>query len=231
MKKRGRKRHPKHLPFEAARQYVREHELTGRDAFYRWHDRYQIKNVPRRPYRAYQEQWKGWNDFLGNNNKFYGGLHDNGLRSWEEHLQYARESGIKSREEWFLTEHPNGISKRPDSSLPQFSGWNYFLGLGKKKAANLVEVQQKIEENVVEVLLFVQGDMVEQTFNVYVIKGIEAAKQWVRENRVPVIKAFKLDRGYDWKSYLEQWGEHYGDNEWRITNLNECLFNLNLEWL
>lgn len=228
----GRKKNSKYLTFEAARQYVRDHGLTSVVQYFRWHDRYDIQKVPKYPYRVYIEEWIDWSDFLGaKRNIFRGKYHKGGIRSWEEHLQYARESNIKTMDEWLITEHPDGISKRPDTRFKQFSGWHYFLGTGKKKAANLVEVQQKIEDNVVEVLLFVQGDIVEQTVRVYTIRGINAAKQWIQENRVPLIKGFKLDKGYDWKGYLQQWGEFYGNNEWRIPNLNECLFNLDLEWL
>lgn len=229
MAKSGRKKSKKFLSYEVAKQFVQDNGIESRADYYRWHKLYQIKNIPPFPYRVYKE-WKGWCDFLNSNKSFAKEWHGY-KRSWEEHLLYARNSGIKSMGEWIATKHPSDISRRPDSHFKQFTGWHYFLGLGKKKVANLVEVTQKIEDNLVEILLFSIEDQVQGTVRVDIFRGLETTKQFIREKQIKIIKAFKLDKGYDWKSYLKKWGVDYGNGEWRIENLNECLFNIDLEWL
>ena len=234
-KKRMGRRKQKYLSYEDARELVQLEQISSRNQYFRWWDLYKPKQMPRQPQDVYRLRgtWQGWNDFLGNDNKFKN-VHPHEFRSFEAALAYARSTDIATAVEWWNYDgHPEDVPKRPDLYYKgKFCGWKHFLGkYGKFKAANKVIATKAIEEKVAQILLFSAGQAFQGTVRVDIVRGLAAARDHVRNRRLQVIKAFNLEEGFDVNGYLEQWGKDYGEGEWLFDNVHEMLFNIDLEWI
>ena len=109
-------------------------------------------------------------------------------------------------------------------------GWKYFLGTGKHKTAAVVETAKRIQETQVLLFALPRGNAANQ-IHISVHPNVDVAKQFLERTRHQFIKAFKLEPGYDWMSVVAAHGTDYGAGEWLITNLNQLLFDIQLEWV
>jgi hypothetical protein len=229
------RRKTKYLTYEDAKNLVQMEEIQSRVQYFRWWELYKPRQVPKHADYVYRRrgEWKGWNDYLGNDNEFRG-ADPHRFRSFEEALLYARSIPIERAVDWWEYDgHPYDIPKRPDLYYRgEFCGWRHFLGKGgKMKAVQKVMATRMIEEKVDQILLFSIGDAFLGSVRVDIVRGMSSAREHVSKHRLQVMKAFKMEDGFDLDGYLKQWGTDYGDGEWKFDNVHEMLFNIDLEWI
>lgn len=119
------------LPFDEAKRLVREEQIPSQNAYFKWWDREQPQQIPKRPNRVYREEWKGWNDFLGNNNEFKNPVKKK-YRPLQEATTWVHSLGLQGQKEWFdyTKNHsiPADIPHRPDLVYDDWVSWKHFLG-------------------------------------------------------------------------------------------------------
>ena len=133
------------LPFEDAREFIQSECIGSRKQYTEWHKTNKPKQIPRYPNRAYEEEWKGWNDFLGTNNSF-----DNKKRKYRplaEAIAWVHTLNLPKQHEWlkYCTENrdtmPKDIPTRPDLVYDDWLSWMHWLG---NKPRQKVEAQQQV---------------------------------------------------------------------------------------
>jgi len=129
------------LPFKEARSYVRSKKFKNQDEWRKFaHSDKLPKNIPTTPERTYENEWKGYGDWLGNarianqNKKF---------RSYNQAKEFAILNGIQTRQEWDKFrksgKKPNNIPTSPDSTYKNkgWINWGDFLGTGRIAPQNI----------------------------------------------------------------------------------------------
>lgn len=227
-KKRGRKKR-KYLPYEEAKSLLHAEQLPHRVGYWRWIRMYEPKGFPYRPEVVYSE-WKGWNDYLGNNNKFKGGARV--FRTYEEAMLWARSQQIGGFKQWMKTDLPCDIPRRPDVYYRgKFVGWKNFLGTGKNAPANIIEGAKAVEklDNIL-LIAIPRGEDI-GVVHVSIHLGIGRCKDFINQYSMRYVKGFYLEDGYDYTSVLRSHGEDWGEGKWKIRNINAMLFDINLRWV
>lgn len=121
------------MSYAAARMTVQSHKVQTAAAYLKWWDEIQPIAIPRFPYRVYIEEWKSWNDFLGNNNVWISKNNKNiQYITYFEALKWTQKQGWKVKDQ-FITAHrqgkiPKDIPKRPDNFYKEWVNWPVFLG-------------------------------------------------------------------------------------------------------
>lgn len=129
------------------------------------------------------------------------------------------------------SEHPPDIPVRPDIVYRgKFKGWRHFLQTGVKKAEAVLDVAKRLEET--QLLLVSLPDLsVPNQVHISVFPNTEIAKKFMKARGYGFVKAYKLELGYDWQKVVNAHGTDYANGEWLIHNLNEFLFDIDLEWV
>lgn len=223
-----KKNHSKYLHFEHAKELIRK-ECIGSVAMYeKWYQHNKPNLVPRRPDILYRSKgWKGWNDFLGNNNAFFHKGKHKQFVSFDECKRYARSCGAKTCAQWIdyiRKNKPDNIPTRPDYIYKEWFTWKDFLGTNMKQAIKEVL-------DVLPVLFVIKTSKTPlNVFKVNVTHGgktalIEAAKQGAKiiasfEYTVPTV---------DWRQTLSKYANNYwhGDeDDYVIANVHGFLFEI-----
>ena len=218
------------LSYEQAKHAVQLEGIGSRDQYFRWWDTYRPLQLPRRPNRSYKE-WTGWNDFLNNNNEFLNKVKKQ-FRPFKDALLYARQSGIMTGAEWADHTHPTDIPRRPDIYYLRkgFIGWKHFLGKGKHEIAHKIETAKRLTDT--SILLFCYSNVNDLTeINISVHPNTDLAKAHLSRGGRRFVKAFKLESEYDWRAAVSLFGTDYGEGLWLIPNINDLIFNIDLEWV
>lgn len=237
-KKRGRprkKRKPGPKPrnwlsFEEARGFVQDECIPHRDAYFKWHDWNKPKQIPKYPYFTYRDSgWKGWNDWLGNNNVFKSGARKY-CRPFFEAVAWVHKLGLRSQQQWFdyIRENgiPDDIPSRPEVYYNQWISWPHWLG--NTVSARVSATQEIAKESGVLYIIQYQG----RPANVFGIGvesgGVSALKDKMKEKPFRVIKLFKYEQGVDWKAIVAQFAKPWWENsaEFVVTNINELIFEI-----
>lgn len=229
----GRKK-KNYLPFEEARQFMREQCIPSRTKFYEWIKVNQSKAIPVAPPRVYKIEWKGWNDFLGNNNVMMSvGENRKTYRPLNEAIVFVHKLQFSIQEEWFTyckenkETMPKDIPARPDLIYKDWISWSHWLG---NKPRQKAEAQLYAQESSTYYIFHEQIYPINVlTFSV--IQGGRSAikDKWERE-KFDLIKMFKYRPEY--QGVIEQILEvhstpWYGDKYVRIVpNINQILWNL-----
>lgn len=229
--KRGRKTNPHKLPYGQAKAVVQLEGLRSRKDYFVWWDMYEPIEIPRRPNRAYGTDWNGWTDFLGTSNSFTNKVKKK-FRQFDDAFVYAQSTNISTSTEWMeYDKHPDDIPHRPDIVYRgKFKGWRHFLQTGVRKAQAVQDMVKRVEETQVLLFALPHGNPANQ-IHISIHPNVEMAKQFMGKTHYQFIKAFKLEPGYDWKSVVGQYATDYGSGEWLVSNLDQLLFDIDLEWV
>lgn len=220
-KKRGKPRNENYLPFEEAREVVRNEMLHSRGAFEHWHDREKPKTIPRFPYRVYTKEWITWNDFLGTNNEF-----KKGVKSWRpmnEAIHFAHGLQLKTQRDWldYCRDHaenfPEDIPKRPDVVYDKWVSWNHWLGNKPVEA-----IQAKVEAAKVAIYYIIHEQGVPENVLTYGVEsaGMTVMKEWWDKDKYDIMGMFwhEPDRAADVQRLVESMSTPYlGESRQRIT--------------
>lgn len=121
------------MSYAAARMTAREQKIRSRYSYYRWWDQVQPVGMPKFPDRVYISEWKGWNDFLGNNNVWIPKGSNIKYWSYFDALRWTQKQGFKRVDEWMAAYNkgkiPKEIPKWPDRYYKEWVNWSVFLGL------------------------------------------------------------------------------------------------------
>ena len=187
----------KNLEFEQARDFIRNQQLPSVKAYYEWWDANKPKMLPRRPERAYQHSWQGWNDFLGNDNQWRPNQQRN-YRSYTEAILFVHKLKLTTQNEWLEwcqdNEVPEDIPKRPDMYYDEWMGWGQWLG---NNAVTKVKAHQMATENRVALFYIAQETDVTFPINVYTfgveMEGVAALREKWKKGEMRVFKLFWHD--------------------------------------
>ena len=124
----------KYLPFNQARDYVRNLGLRSRMEWKKLDSsKNRPDNIPPNPKYSYRKEWKGWDDWLGIER-----VNDEKTKylSFEQAKNYVRNLRLKNHKEWLQFNSKN----RPDNipSAPHivykkhWKGWGDWLGTGTR---------------------------------------------------------------------------------------------------
>lgn len=204
--------------------------INSRREYAHWYDIRQPPDVPKYPHRTYK-RWTSWNDLLNNKNDFRG-RNAHLYVPFDECLLYARRSPISTAAEWikYKDKHPPNIPRRPDYFYrgKGFMGWNHFLGTGKHKSIYKAETAKMLEERRILMFVIPPGNP-PNIIKAVIYPTIDDCKKYLNSTRSSFVKAYYLDKDYDWKSVVMAYGSDYGNGEYLINNVNEMLFNIDLE--
>jgi len=241
----GRPTKFKYLPYEEAREIVRNECLSSKNQYLDWWDRNRPVGLPRRPDAPYAKYGFTWASWLGVNNSF-GAKHYNRdhnrnrtrkFRPLEEIKKFVALHGITSQREWFefakVHGLPEDIPTRPDivfSSIRKrqlneanWIGWGDFL----KYSRNINSIEDKI--NVVKPILYIATSP-SNINNVFIINviggGVYELKQHIASLGVKLIAAFYTTIDAEHKTILKtlnnyiygQQDEYLSHNIWEIIS-------------
>lgn len=223
------------ISFEEAREVVRAECIGSRKQYNEWHKANKPKKIPRFPNRAYEDEWKGWNDFLGNNNSF-----DNKpkpYRPFVEAMAWAHRLGLKGQQEWLeyvrtnRETMPEDIPTRPEIVYDDWLSWMHWLG---NRPQEKVEAAQKVEKESTVFYCIQEKEYASQsTIFTFGIErgGVSALKEnWEMTKNFRVIKMFQYDPAEMdnvQKVINAQTTAYYGSSKIRICpNINQVLFDI-----
>lgn len=181
------------LDFEAARDFIQEQQIGSMQQFKDWHRLNKPKQIPLYPDRAYQKDWKGWNDFLGNENEWAPKQLRKRARPYLEAAKWAQTLQLKTHGDWLEycrvvgDELPEDIPRRPDVYYKEWMGWGAWLG---NSAVNKVVVQQKIVEERVVLFYIASTREVVGPANVFEIGVASGGITEIREEALAGRKKF-----------------------------------------
>ena len=219
------------LTFEEARLLVQDEQIGSRDQYYRWWVYNRPGQIPKYPYNVWKKEWKGWNDFLGNANKFKGVKRT--YQPYEDAVRFVHSLKLRSQAMWFeyIRENglPDGIPSRAELVYrDKWVSWNHWLG---NKLAARVEAQQSMSDNYGLLYIIHLSGRPANIFKIGTIAGREALLQLKEPHTV--VRLFKMEKGYDWEACAAQFGSRWWENEkeWVMGNVHEFLFELSNDLL
>lgn len=222
----------KFLTFEQARKFARrlaaEQQINSSRKWYAWRKETKPSFVPHQPDVFYKDEWQGWADFLGTNNKQ---ATNNDWWPYEQAKQYVHKLGLRTVEDWFAWrgQMPSNvmIPKLPDRSYKEWVSWPDFLG---KNATAAVETKlSSITELVIVSFSFLPSNVL------YVLldRTLTAKHTFGNDEDSTVIKVlqFSTEKEDEVRNLIEQISGGYyqfSDPSYRITQ-NKYAFISSLE--
>lgn len=188
------------IPFEQARDFIQSQCIGSRKQYTTWHKANKPKKIPRYPNRAYGEEWQGWNDFLGTNNKF-----DNTKRKYRpiaEAINWVHKLTLSTEQEWLAYVRdenntiPEDIPTRPDVVYSDWLSWMHWLG---NKPREKVEAQRQVEQQSAIFYCIQENEYKSEGSNIFTFGiergGVSALKDnWeLSHKNFRVIRMFQYD--------------------------------------
>lgn len=229
------------LPFERAREIVRDMKFRSTKDFIEWKKTSNWKNIPRVPDRVYADKWQGWNDFLGTNNIFGGAQLKKYFRPYWEALawaqRYAADNDINSAREWWIAhdrgEVPEDIPKFPEKIYGDWDGWDTWLG--KSLRAKLIAEKNDSVELIA--LCYTTWQPRNIIIVVHAKGGWSELKEHVevKDQRLVPFKMYIVNGSEEKKKFLQivemfASKERSGGGEYLIHNMSSLLFELDMEF-
>ena len=219
------------LSFADARQFVRDECISHRAEYFRWYDYNRPAQIPKYPRTAYKDEWKGWNDWLGNNNTFKGVKRN--FRPFSEAVAFVHKLHLKSAQAWFqyIREHgiPDDIPSRPELVYRKRGDWvSWPHWLGNTLSTRVAGVQEIVKQAGLLYIVHIPG----RPANVFKIGvelgGASAIRDAQAKVGFTVIKLFKMEPQYDWKALVLQHAKPWWENdaEFLVDNVNALMFDL-----
>lgn len=116
-------RREKFVSFEEAREWARGLKIDSTLAYKRIEDSEIPKNIPSNPREFYKDEWQGWDDFLGIEERLAASY-----VTYEEASYWAKKHRITNSQEWQNAQRPDNIPELPIKVYrKQWKGWKKFL--------------------------------------------------------------------------------------------------------
>lgn len=235
--KKKKKRRSSNVPLEEAKRIVQSEGIGSRGQYMEWHKANNPRKLPRYPNRAYADEWVGWNDFLGTNNKFNEKRRSH--RPLAEAIAWVQKqklNHIRTKDQWieYVHEHrkeiPEDIPIRPDIVYKDWRSWPHFLGT---KAKEKIEAQKKIiEESALFYVIQEREYMNKRTVFTF---GVEKGGKWALKERwetarFRVVEMFRYDQekiGDVWNLIKDSSTPHFGSDHVRVVpNIYQLVWNI-----
>ena len=223
-----KKTHPtRFYDFETARRLVKAESLYSVASFRKWYKHNMPARIPVNPQITYKKEgWKGWNDFLGNNNIFAPKYN---FRSFNDAKRFVRSLGIKSYQEWMkwvkTDAKPDDIPARPDHYYKEWFTWKDWLGTDTSIRTILKEVSH------IKILLYIAKSDIQlsNVFKVNITYGGQEAILKLRNTGIKIIRIFEFDDRVDWKEILKKYATEYWkgeEDDYVFQNLHQFISEL-----
>jgi len=223
------------IPFDEAREFIRTQCIGSRKQYTDWHKMNKPKKIPRYPNRAYGEEWKGWNDFLGTDNKF-----DNTKKKWRpisEAIAWTHQLQLGGEKEWlaYCKENretmPQDIPTRPDIVYDDWRSWMHWLG---NRPQEKVEAQQQVVQHSTVFYCIQEREYAHRNnvFSFGIDKGGVSGMRdnWEMSKNFRVIKMFEYDdsKMADVQKVINHMTTgYYGADTIRVCpNINELVWEI-----
>lgn len=216
-KKKSKKKRPRGRPrhsfdFETAREIVRNECLSSKEQYRKWWIANKPARIPKAPERAYKKEFLGWNDFLGNDNKF--NFYVRHYKPFATAKAYIHTLGLKDVNDWKKYvrsgKKPKDIPSRPDITYRKrrlkedketdiWVSWDDWLG------TKLIDkIQRKMSS--IEVIVISKPTERGIPSNVFRINYINGTKESIlallEDNNIQPIKTYMNAYNYDWKQFI-----------------------------
>ena len=216
------------LEFYEARELIRNENISSVGQYKKWWALNTPAKIPKRPDRAYKNQWVSWNNFLGSNNPFP--CVKRSFRGFIEARTFVQQQALDTKGEWWeyckSGKKPEDIPARPDLIYgDDWFTWRDWLG------ADISAVKRNVEA--ADGVFFILNNSGRPN-NVYqlgiTLEGIETVKRAQLEQQFRIIGMFYCDISFGWQSIVEELGRHYLDagrsDEYIIPNVHEFIFQI-----
>ncbi len=211
-------------------QIVRKEHITTRSQYYKWHDNFKPRYLPKYPNRTYPE-WKGWNAVLHNDNSFGKEVSRKRkiTRLYWDAVRWVSKQGYTTRNDYrshyVAGDVPDDIPKHPESYYKgEWNGWGVWLGTTTRSI-----VMSKSEDLNMIALCRIRnqaGNMIEIISNP---DGVVPLQQQcaAREDLEP-FKVYHLENELKQQvtDILNAHGSSQGGNVYTIRNMHQFLFEL-----
>jgi len=216
------------LEFYEARELVQNEHISSVAQYAKWWMLNTPSKIPKRPDRAYKNQWISWNDFLGSNNPFP--CVKRTFRGFVEARSFVQQQALDTKGEWWeyckSGRKPEDIPSRPDLIyLDDWFTWRDWIG------ADISAVKRNVEA--AEGVFFILNNHGRPN-NVYqlgiTLEGAETVKRAQMEQQFRIIGMFHCDISFGWESFVEELGRQYWEggrsDEYTLPNVNELIFQI-----
>jgi len=218
----------KYYPFEIAKNLIRDECIESAKKYEKWFNHNIPSKIPKRPDQIYKRHgWCGWNDFLGNNNKF--GQNKKYYLPFNDAKRFARTLKFTTRDQWLeyarAGKQPSNIPKRPDYYYSEWFTWKDFLvGNIKELISNTISLLPvlyviKINNTPINVV------------KIDVTNGGKSALIEAQKKGARIIAAYEYTKDLDWRSLLRKYANNYlyGEHDDYIFNVNISAFLFELD--
>jgi hypothetical protein len=214
--------------FYEARELVRQENLSSVKQYEKWWKLNLPARIPKRPDRAYKNEWQGWNDFLGSTNPFP--CVRKNFRSFKEARAFAHQLRFNTKAQWIeyakSDKKPKDVPSRPDLVYrEEWFTWKDFLGV------DIPSVKRNIEET--DAIFFIIKNSGRPN-NVYqlgiTMEGKRTIMDAQRQRGFDIVGLYYCDLSFGWKSIADECGREYWESgvkgEYMIPNISEFIFQI-----
>ena len=225
------------LPFAEARELVRDECIPSISVYKKWWKANKPSIIPKFPHRVYPKEFTTWNDWLGNNNPGVFGKRIH-WRPYHEAVMFVHSLGLKGQVEWYefckAGKRPEDIPSRPDFYYPNnWICWRHWTG--NALAPRLVAQKAAIAESATFYCIHIDGSPPNVFRFGIVIGGASQLADMKKKRPFQIIKMFKYEDGFNWRALVEAHGSLWGDSEagdeYICRNVNQLLFDVDLDWV
>ena len=202
------------MPFEEAREYVHSLGLKNYDEWRKYYKSGKKPvDIPSSPQKAYENEWKGYGDWLGT-----GAIsnRDRQYRPFEEAREYVNSLGLKNLEDWYSYcksgKKPQDIPNRPDSAYEnEWKSMGDWLGTGR------IATQDRQYRPFEEAREYVHS---------LGLKNREEWESYCKSGKKPIDIPHAFWRVYEneWKGFADWLG--YDEKQWSVSRIKELLRDL-----
>lgn len=216
--------------FEDAVFLVRQENLQSVSQYKTWWKLHTPSKIPKRPDRAYKNEWKGWGYFLGHYNEYpFDRKH---YRSFEDAREFAHRQNFKSLDEWHeyaqSGKKPKDIPSRPDIVYrrnQEWHTWNDFLG-------NRID-DRIIHAHRVDKFLYI-GRYAGSERGVYCFGVTTSLNNLRTDHNIGVVRVYEYEEIFDWEAIVKEASKPYylngRNDEYLVMDMGYILseFSMNL---
>lgn len=210
--------------FHEARELVRGEAIGSREQFFKWYKANNPARIPKRPDRAYKHEFKGWNDFLGNNNPFP--CVKKSFRSYKEARQFAHTLNLKNKAQWIAYakdgDKPVDIPSRPDIAYQktgEWFSWKEFLGY------DIIDKIQAVQEQDQYLFIIRYNNLPTNVYRFGITNaGLNYLKEKQQKDNFQIIRVFQCIGDSNWKNIISRTTSVYAQTDKPNTMIAPNIF-------
>lgn len=216
------------LELHEARELVRGEGLTSVVQYKKWWQLNTPARIPKRPDRAYKNEWISWNDFLGSNNEFH--FIRKTFRPFIEARSFAQQLGLGTKAEWIAYaksgKKPEDIPSRPDLIYTKdWFTWKDFVG------ADIPSIKRNINASPAVFFIIQNSGRPNNVFQFGItLEGVKTVLQYQAQQQFKIVGLYHCDIDFAWQRYAEHFGKLYWESgrsdEYVISNINDYIFEI-----